>query len=38
MPKNEQNTEKPTDLPAVLMHGAIFLNRKPLQTNYPTEK
>lgn len=37
MPKNEENTEKPADLTAVLLRGGLFLNRKPLQINYPAD-
>lgn len=37
MPKNEQNTEKLADLPAVLLRGGLFLNRKQFLTIYPTD-
>lgn len=37
MSKNEENTEKPADLTAVLLRGGLFLNRKPLQINYPAD-
>ncbi len=37
MPKNEQNAGKPANLPSLLLRGGLFLNRKPLQTNFPTD-